>query len=156
MLFQPVNGKIILTSNIKGECAMKGIKKMVMAAGIISICFTGGQAVAANTPDNGPGNCLSAYQLDIGNILLARGGNGPGDGTGNGGEGPGDGTGNGPGTGDCLNINQNDMGSMQIARGGNGNGNGRRGPGDGTGNGGNGPKDGSGNGNRTGDCSVAS
>lgn len=33
------------------------------------------------------------------NFVLAHGGNGPGDGTGNGGTGPGDGTGNGPG--DC-------------------------------------------------------
>lgn len=131
---------------------MNVIKKMVMAVSIMSICFIGGQAVAENTPDNGPGNCLSAYQLDMGNMLIARGGNGPGDGTGNGGDGPGDGTGNGPGTGDCLNSYQYDIGSMQIARGGNG----RRGPGDGTGNGGNGPKDGSGNGSRTGDCPVAS
>lgn len=33
-------------------------------------------------------------------IVIAKGGNGPGDGTGNGGVGPGDGTGNGPG--DCA------------------------------------------------------
>jgi hypothetical protein len=33
-------------------------------------------------------------------IVIAKGGNGPGDGTGNGGEGPGDGSGNGPG--DCA------------------------------------------------------
>jgi len=128
---------------------MKVMKKMVMAAGIISICFIGGQAVAETASDNGPENCLSAYHQDMGHILIARGGNGPGDGSGNGGNGPGDGTGNGPGTGDCLNSYQYDIVSMQIARGGNG-------PGDGSGNGGNGPKDGSGNGSRTGDCPVAS
>ena len=33
-------------------------------------------------------------------LIIAHGGNGPGDGTGNGGDGPGDGTGNGPG--DCA------------------------------------------------------
>ena len=36
----------------------------------------------------------------IDQIVIAKGGNGPGDGTGNGGVGPGDGTGNGPG--DCA------------------------------------------------------
>jgi hypothetical protein len=132
---------------------MKVMKKMVMAAGVISICFIGGQAVAGNTPDNGPGNGLSIYQQDMGSMLMARGGNGPGDGTGNGGEGPGDGTGNGPGTGDCMSAYPYDSSSMLFARGGNGN---RRGPGDGTGNGGTGPRDGSGNGSRTGDCPVAS
>lgn len=66
---------------------------------------------------NGPGtgDCLNSavFTLDH-SQLLARGGNGngnggergghgPGDGTGNGGDGPQDGTGFGPGTGDCLN-----------------------------------------------------
>ena len=70
-------------------------------------------------------------------VVIAKGGNGPGDGTGNGGTGPGDGTGNGPGP---------DNGD---GNGGTGD-NGGNGPGDGTGNDGEGPEDGSGYG--PGDC----
>lgn len=93
------------------------------------------------------GNVVDLHGNDT--IILARGGHGPGDGTGNGGSGPKDGTGHGPKTGDCVN-DMIDSADSLIARGGNGNGG--HGPGDGTGNGGNGPKDGTGHGPKTGDC----
>ena len=77
-------------------------------------------------------------------LIIAHGGNGPGDGTGNGGVGPADGSGNGPG--DCGMNTSDDL--RFIAFGGNaGSGDsGGNGPGDGTGNGGDGPADGTGNG----------
>jgi len=77
-------------------------------------------------------------------VVIAHGGNGPGDGTGNGGDGPGDGTGNGPG--DCGSLKS---GAVLLLAGngnaGSGDNNGN-GPGDGTGNDGDGPADGTGNG----------
>lgn len=86
----------------------------------------------------------SKVQADGANpYVLAKGGHGPGDGTGNGGDGPGDGSGYGPG--DCSDAHSAD--TMQLFAGHNGGGAGGRGghgPGDGTGNGGNGPKDGTG------------
>jgi len=91
--------------------------------------------------------------------ILARGGNGPGDGTGNGGDGPGDGTGNGApdGAGDCPGAKMDSF--PLFARNGNaGTGeNGGFGPGDGTGNDGDGPADGTGNGapEGAGDCPNA-
>jgi hypothetical protein len=76
--------------------------------------------------------------------LFAKGGHGPGDGTGSGGSGPKDGTGNGAKKGTC-NITEN-LPSL-FAKGGHG-------PGDGTGNGGSGPKDGTGNGAKKGTCNI--
>ncbi len=143
---------------------MKVMQKMVMAAGVISFCFLGGQAMAGNTNmgRSGANNCLSANQHGICTMQMARNGSGhgnghrygPGDGTGNGGNGPKDGSGYGSGTGVCPNIHQNSTNNIHVA--GNGNGHRGHGPGDGTGNGGNGPKDGSGFGNKTGDCSFVS
>ena len=47
-----------------------------------------------------PAWCVTSDFVATDQIVIAKGGNGPGDGTGNGGVGPGDGTGNGPG--DCA------------------------------------------------------
>ncbi len=58
-------------------------------------------------------------------VILARGGHGPGDGTGNGGSGPGDGTGNGSRSGDCPNLKTDVNDDLLIIAGrGNGGGNG--------------------------------
>jgi hypothetical protein len=89
---------------------MNTIKKMVLTAGVIGVCLTGGQAFAVEYGYGpGTGDCLSAFQYDIDHLQAARSGNvgngsgrkGPGDGTGNGGSGPKDGSGNGNKTGDC-------------------------------------------------------
>lgn len=100
--------------------------------------------------------------------VMARGGNGPGDGSGNGGSGPKDGSGHGLRGGGCLFPDAHMPDAPFItARGGNGGGGGGgggngggngggtgggHGPGDGTGNGGSGPKDGSGHGSKSGTC----
>ena len=114
-------------------------KSLSMGFALVIIMGTGTFAAAGNNSD----------LPNTGEIILARGGHGPGDGTGNGGSGPEDGTGNGSKTGDCVNDMIDNIDSL-IARGGNGKGG--HGPGDGTGNGGSGPKDGTGNGRKAGDC----
>ncbi|MFA5907017.1 MAG: hypothetical protein WC836_24025 [Desulfobacula sp.] len=76
-------------------------------------------------------------------LIIAHGGYGPGDGTGNDGEGPGDGTGYGPGDCETDKIKSHMMFISSRGNAGSGN-NGGYGPGDGTGNGGDGPADGTG------------
>ncbi|QTA82188.1 Uncharacteriezd protein [Desulfonema limicola] len=76
-------------------------------------------------------------QIDSKTDILARGGYGPGDGTGNGGNGPRDGSGNGSRTGDCLFPDAETVEVPAVlAKGGRGNGGGNGG--------GSGPRDGSG------------
>jgi hypothetical protein len=87
--------------------------------------------------------CFPAWSSDTvgvdctdNSIILAGGGYGPGNGTGNDGDGPEDGTGNGPG--DCSESLRAGN-SVILAHG-----DGGHGPGDGDGNDGEGPQDGTG------------
>lgn len=121
-------------------------KRLSMGCALLFIVGSTGLAWAGTPETAGTTHRMETLEIggfaapNDGGVLLARGGHGPGDGTGNGGSGPRDGSGNGKKSGDCVNDAVQAVDSL-LARGGNGQG-------------GHGPGDGTGNGSKSGDCSA--